>query len=174
MDALPAHLKVCGRVRFDDELLLVKAKPVRDIGFQCQLWYVHIPHLTHAAIRGFCEHHQTQVNALAARGGVGVVVYDISDMSVIDSWMSVCVPFVAMMQTHNHDGTLQRWLSRAIVLVTDETIRSTLHMALSQMYKPTRPIQIVGSKSELSQALATCWAAGQEKSVPAKETTPSP
>ena len=161
MDTLPSHLKVFGRVRFEDELLLVKAKPVHSTPIPCQLWYVQIPHLSHGSIRAFCEHHAAHATALAKKGGVGVVVYDMSDVAVIDSWMSVCLPFVTTMQTLNDEGTLDRWLARAIILVTNETVQSTLHLVLSQMYTPTRPVQIVTSKKELVQALSSLWSGPQ-------------
>lgn len=120
-----------------------------------QIWYVHPVDWNDQS--AYIDLHEKEVNKLASEGGVGILVYDLSDSVIPNQWTSVMIPFAEMHQRLHLNGNYEKWLVQTYVVVPNDIVYAALNAVLTGAWKPTRPLNVVSSMQEVEQHLETLW-----------------
>eukprot|EP00966_Prymnesium_polylepis_P205025 4750086-Prymnesium_polylepis.3 len=120
-----------------------------------QVWYIKPK--SWEGVEGYCQYHETEAHAAAHAGGIGILVYDLSELPIVDHWQSSVLPFAKMHQRLHLDETYAKWLKCVYVIVPNDIVYTLLSTILSGAWKPTRPTHVIQHFDELVQELEKIW-----------------
>lgn len=120
-----------------------------------QIWYIHPVDWNDQS--AYIDLHEEEVNKLASEGGVGILVYDLSDSVIPNQWASVMIPFAEMHQRLHLNGNYEKWLVQTYVVVPNDIVYTALNAVLTGAWKPTRPLNVMSSIQEVEEHLETLW-----------------
>ena len=120
-----------------------------------QVWYIRPVDWSNQS--AYNSTHEEQVNKLALEGGVGVLIYDLSESIIPDQWASIVIPFAQMHQRLHLNGSYEKWLIQTFVVVPNDIVLTALNAVLTGMWKPTRPLSVVSSIEVVEKKMETLW-----------------
>ena len=152
----PPHLLLYQQIAISPVLSVLKLAPLVDKGSRKrQVWYVRPSQVDCDSLHEYCRYHDAEVRKLAARGGIGVLVYDLSQIESVDNWAVTFKQFVettcALLDPY------EKWLKEAIIILSNESSYILLNTIFSTFYSPTRPTRIVMEAEEAMKMLGDIW-----------------
>lgn len=151
----PSHMKLYQQVSLAPEVSILKLAPIVDCNKKRQVWYIKSLQVEPKSLGAFCEYHDKEVRKLASRGGIGVLVYDMSDVESVENWPVTCRQFVET--TCGLIQPYENWLKEVIIVIKDESSYLLLNTIFCTLYSPTRPTTIVTSFDEAMKLLSEIW-----------------
>ena len=106
----------------------------------------------------FTETYEKLVNEQANSGGIGVVVYNLEIGSFYTSdWREQVLPIVEMHSRLHQNGSYAKWLIKAFIIVPNELAYCTIKTLMGNVWRPTRPLDVVSCWDELEVYLKELW-----------------
>lgn len=121
--------------------------------YRKQLWYVRPRDWS--KLEAYIPVHEDLVRKNADSGGIGVLVYDLTDMQT-DGWATNVIHIAQMHQRLHRNGSYDKWLVKTYIVVPNEIAHATVSMVLTT-WRPTRPFAIVTSIEDANEYVRELW-----------------